>query len=372
MGVDLRAEPVVLSVPAIAKERYYSLQFIDLYTFNFAYVGSRATGSDAGHYLLAGPDWKGEVPAGINGVIRCETQLACVVYRTQLFGDGDLAEVKKIQAQYVVQPLSRFLGRAAPPASPPIAFIKPLTPEAQKSDPQFFGLLNFLLGFAPTHPSEAALMERFAKIGVGRGQSFDFAAMTAEQRAALKQGMADAWEAFAKFKKESVDTGRKSSADCFGTREFLKNDYLMRMAGAVLGIYGNSKAEAMYPLYFVDAEGKPLDGKSGRYALHFAPGQLPPVNAFWSLTMYELPASLLVENPLNRYLINSPMLKDLVKDADGGCTLYVQNDSPGGDKEKNWLPAPAGPFLLVLRLYWPKDEALDGRWKAPPLVRETG
>jgi hypothetical protein len=143
---------------------------------------------------------------------------------------------------------------------------------------------------------------------------------------------------------------------------------MLRMSGAVLGIYGNSKDEAIYPLYFVDSEGKPLDGKSSRYELRFAPGQLPPVNAFWSLTMYELPSSLLTENPLNRYLINSPMLKDLVKDADGGYTIAIQHDSPGGEREKNWLPAPAGPFLVVLREYWPKAEALDGTWKVPPLI----
>jgi hypothetical protein len=368
MGVDLRAEPLVISVPAVPKERYFSLQFIDLYTHNFAYVGSRATGNHAGSYLLAGPDWKGEKPAGVQGVIRCESQLAFLLVRTQLFGEKDIEAVKEIQAGYKIQPLSVFLGKPPPPAPAPISFIKPLSPEAQKSDPAFFDVLNFMLGFAPTHPSEVALMERFAKIGVGSGLRFDFAALPAEQQTAVKQGMADAWKAFAEFKATYVDTGKRSSADCFGTREFLKNDYMARMSGAVLGIYGNSKDEAVYPLYFVDSEGKPLDGKSSRYELRFAPGQLPPVNAFWSLTMYELPASLLTENPLNRYLINSPMLKDLVKDADGGYTIAIQHDSPGGEREKNWLPAPAGPFLVVLREYWPKAEALDGTWKVPPLI----
>src|SRR4030095_11485021 len=143
---------------------------------------------------------------------------------------------------------------------------------------------------------------------------------------------------------------------------------LYRMAGAVLGIGGNSKQEAMYPVYAVDAAGQKMSG-ANQYTLHFAPGQLPPVNAFWSLTMYRLPQSLLVANPINRYLINSPMLPQLVKDPDGGLTLYVQNESPGRDKESNWIPAPKGPCAVALRLYWPKPEALDGTWRQPPMTK---
>jgi len=136
----------------------------------------------------------------------------------------------------------------------------------------------------------------------------------------------------------------------------------------VLGIYGNSSAEAMYPLYNADADGQLLDG-AHRYALRFAPGRLPPVHAFWSLTMYELPSSLLVANPLNRYLINSPMLPELRREPDGSLTLIIQNDSPGTEKEANWLPAPKGPFMMAMRLYWPEDEALTGQWTTPPLQR---
>ena len=149
----------------------------------------------------------------------------------------------------------------------------------------------------------------------------------------------------------------------------VKNNYLYRMAGAVLGIGGNSKQEAMYPIYAIDAAGQKLDG-ANKYTLHFAAGQLPPVNAFWSLTMYELPQSLLVANPINRYLINSPMLPpQSVKNADGGLTLYVQNETPGKDKEPNWLPAPKGLFIAFMRLYWPKEAALDGAWKHPPITK---
>jgi hypothetical protein len=368
VGADLRAEPLVLTVPAVEKDRYYSLQFIDMYTFNFAYVGSRATGNGAGSYLLAGPRWKGEKPEGIKSVIPSETAFVFVLYRTQLFNPGDIENVKKVQAGYKVQPLSAFLGKPAPAAPPAIDFPKPLAPAEQRTSLEFFKELSFVLQFCPTHPSENALRSRFAKIGVGAGKPFDAAALSPEMRKALRDGMADAWKAFEEYKATQIDTGKRTSADSFGTRAYLKNSYMDRMGGAVLGIYGNSKQEAMYPAYFVDSSRQKLDG-ANRYTLRFALGQLPPVNAFWSLTMYELPSSLLHANPLNRYLINSPMLPGLKRDADGGITLHVQNESPGKDNEANWLPAPKGPFFAAMRLYWPKPEALDGKWKAPALER---
>jgi hypothetical protein len=367
VGADLRAEPVVFTVPAVEKGRYYSLQFIDMYTYNFAYVGSRATGNGAGGYLLAGPKWTGEKPKGIKSVIRAETEFVFVLYRTQLFNLGDIENVKKIQSGYKVQPLSAFLGKPAPAAPPAVDFMEPLAAEQQRTSLEFFNELNFILQFCPTVPSEKALMARFAKIGVGAGRPFDANALSPEMRKSLEDGMADAWATFKEFKETELDTGKKTSADGFGTRAFLNGNYLNRMSGAVLGIYGNSKQEAIYPAYFVDSRKQALDG-TNRYTLRFAPRQWPPVNAFWSITMYELPASLLYANSLNRYLINSPMLPNLKRDTDGGITLYVQNESPGKDKEANWLPAPKGPFFVVMRLYWPKPEALDGKWKAPSLL----
>jgi hypothetical protein len=367
-GADLRSEPVVITVPAMEKDRYFSVQLIDWYTFNFDYIGTRTTGNDGGSFLLAGPGWKGETPKGITKIIRSETELAFPAYRTQLFNPGDIDNVRKIQAGYKVQPLSAFLGQPAAATAPAIAFIKPLTPDEQKTSPEFFNILNFVLQFCPTHPSETDLMARFAKIGVGAGKTIDFSKLSPEVKTAIEQGMADAWKELETFQRAEIDTRKVTSGDIFGTREYLKNNYLYRMAAAVLGIYGNSKHEAMYPAYAIDADGKTLDG-SNRYTVRFAPGQLPPVNAFWSLTMYDLPQSLLVANPLNRYLLNSPMLPQFKKDADGGLTLYVQNESPGTDKAANWLPAPKGPFLMWMRLYWPKEEALDGTWTAPPLQR---
>jgi hypothetical protein len=368
IGVDLRAEPLVLTVPPIEQRRYFSVQLIDLYTHNFAYIGSRATGNGGGHFLLAGPGWQGRQPSAITAIIRCETELAFVGYRTQLFEPSDIENVKKIQAGYKVEPLSQFLGQAPPPPAPAIQFVKPLSVEEQRSSPAFFTILNFVLKFCPTHPSEKELMARFAKLGIGAGGTFDPESLGPELRQAVEAGVADAWQAYADLKKR-VDAKEVTSGDMFGTREFLKNNYAYRMAAAILGIYGNSKQEAMYPLYTVDADGQPLNGSGNRYALRFAPDKLPPVNAFWSLTMYELPASLLVANPLNRYLINSPMLPKLQRDADGGVTLHVQHNSPGKDKESNWLPAPTGPFWAILRLYWPREAALEGQWTAPALQK---
>ena len=365
VGMDLRAEPIVLTVPAIEKGRYFSIQLIDAYTFNFAYVGSRATGNGGGSFLIAGPGWKGVTPKGVKKVIRSETEFVLAVYRTQLFNPGDLDNVKKVQAGYKAQTLSAFLGTAAPKATPVIDFIKPLTPAEEKTSPQFFNIVNFVLQFCPTNPSETALMARFAKLGIGAGKTLDINKLSPELKAAIEGGMADAWADFAGLVKQ-FDAGKVTSGDVFGTREYLKNNYLYRMGAAVMGIYGNSKLEAMYPVYGVDEAKQKLDG-ANRYTVRFAPGQLPPVNAFWSLTMYELPKSLLVANPINRYLVNSPMLPQFKRDADGGLTLLIQNESPGKDKEANWLPAPKGPFIMYMRLYWPKAEAVNGKWTAPPL-----
>jgi hypothetical protein len=368
LGCDLRTEPLVLSFPAVENGRYFSAQFIDLYTFNFQYVGSRATGNGGGDYLLTGPGWKGETPANIEGVIPCETELALVVYRTQLFSPDDIKNVVKIQSGYKVQPLSAFLSQAPPTPAPEISFLKPLSPSEERTSPEFFDVLNFVLQFCPTHPTEQEMMARFGRLGIGPGGKFSARALTPEMHQAVADGMADAWKTFDELKTNEFDTNKVTSGDILGTREYLKNNYLYRMAAAALGIYGNSKEEAIYPSYFVDADGQKLDG-ANRYQLTFPANQLPPANAFWSLTMYELPASSLSENPLHRYLINSPMLPSLVRDPGDAITLYLQHDSPGKAKEPNWLPAPSGPFFVAMRIYWPKPEALNGQWSKPPLER---
>ncbi|MET4432274.1 hypothetical protein ABIA65_005593 [Mycolicibacterium sp. 624] len=368
VGADLRAEPLVLTVPPIEQDRYYSLQFIDGYTYDFDYVGSRTTGNGGGKYLLAGPNFTGEAPEGVDKVIRSDTELALVMHRTQLFGPSDLDNVKKIQDGYQAVPLSAYLNQPPPPPAPAIDFVPPLTPEAQRTSPQFYEILDFALRFAPTLPQEKAMRDRFASIGIAADGAFDADDLDPQMRTAIEGGMADAWAEFEKLKSDEIDTGRVGAAEMFGTAQYLNGNYLYRMAGAVLGIYGNSKDEAIYPGTALDSAGAPLNG-ANTYTYRFASGQLPPVNAFWSLTMYELPKSQLVANPMNRYLVNSPMLSSLAKDPDGGITLYVQNESPGLDREANWLPAPKGPFQVVLRLYWPKPDALNGQWQAPQPVK---
>jgi hypothetical protein len=366
LGMDLRGEPLVLTLPKVEVSRYFSVQLIDAYTFNYAYLGTRTSGNGGGRFLITGPGWKGTVPKGIDQVIRSETQFGLALYRTQLLSPDDIENVKRIQAGYKIETLSGYLGKPAP-KSKAVVWMKPLTVEQQKTSLEFFNQLNFVLQAALTHPSEEALMARFAAIDVGPGRRLDVAQLSPQMRAALEAGMADAWREFATFKSANMDTGKVTSGDLFGTREVMKNDYMRRMTGAVLGIYGNSREEAIYPVYFLDSAGQKLDGSRAGYTLRFAPGELPPVNAFWSLTMYELPASLLYANSLNRYLINAAMLPQLKRDADGGLTLYVQHASPGKDLESNWLPAPNGPFAGILRLYLPKPEALNGTWKAPTL-----
>lgn len=366
LWADLRAEPVVISVPKIEKNRYYTGQLVDLYTFNFAYLGTRSYGNDGGNFLLAGPGWSGETPAGIKAVFKSETEFAYVLFRTQLFGPADLPNVNRIQAGYNAQPLSKFIGSAPPAAAPPVSWPPPTADMTTTS--AFIPYLNFLLQFCPMHPSENELMARFAKLGIAAGKSFDPAALSPETKQAIEGGIADAWKDLTALQAR-INAEEVSSSDFFGTREFLNNNYLYRFAGAKLGLYGNSGAEAIYLSYFVDADNQPCDASKAKYVLRFPKGQLPPANAFWSITMYDGKTQFLVTNPLKRYLLNSTMVKSFKYGSDGSLTLYVQKDSPGAGKESNWLPAPNGPFYAVLRIYMPAPEVVDRTWKKPPLER---
>jgi hypothetical protein len=358
--MDLRAEPIVLTVPPIEKNRYFSWQTFDLYTYLAPYIGSRTTGNGGGTFLFAGPGWTGKTPEGITMVLELPTELGLTAARTQLFGPDDLENVLKVQAGYKAEPLSQYLGEAPPPPASAVEW--PPYDEAKAEGIGFFEYLNFLLQFAPELPEDHAIRERLAKIGVAPGQPFDTNALSPEIQAALQAGIDAANDLI------TLEIGALANADeLFGSRDFLKGRYLDRAVGARYGIYGNAKEEAQYFPYKVDVNGKPVDGSGAGYTLRFAPDGLPPVNAFWSLTIYDGTTQLLVANPINRYLINSPMLPELTKDADGGITLLLQHDSPGAEREANWLPLPDGPFFGVLRLYWPKDEASSGAWQEPAL-----
>jgi hypothetical protein len=373
LWLDLRAEPMVLSVPAVEKPRYYSVMLCDGNTYNYGYIGSRATGFEPGDYLVAGPDWKGETPAGIKKVFRSTTQFSLAAYRTQLINPEDMPNVVKIQAGYKVQPLSAFLKQPAPPAAPTVDFPK-INNAMVKTG--FLGYLAFALQFAPAGPEEKEIRAKLARLGVEAGKPFDSKALTPEQMAAVGQGMKDGEAKVERYLAAGMkDINGWKVGSLFGDAAFYSGDWLKRAAAAKGGIYGNDAVEAMYPLTKALPNGEPLDGSKHNYTLTFAAGQFPPVNAFWSVTMYDGKTQFLVKNPIDRYLINSPMLPGMKKNSDGSVTLYIQKDSPGADKESNWLPAPNDLIYLVMRLYWPRTEAPsilppgEGTWKPPGIVQ---
>jgi len=371
--LDLRAEPIVISVPAVEKKRYYAVQLIDGNTFNYGYIGSRATGNAAGDYLVVGPRWKGQTPPGIRKVFQSSTDFSLALFRTQLFGPSDMPGVIAVQNGYAVRPLSAYSKQPAPPAPPAIDWPK-IDKESTKTG--FFDYLGFALQFAPATPEEAEIRAKLARIGVGPGRTFDFSDLSLEHKAAvlvgMKEGEKRVEEATAKIGK-AINGWQVGSA--FGDRAFYAGNWLLRASAAKAGIYGNDAVEAMYPMTRTLPDGSALDASKHRYTLTFAKDQLPPVNAFWSVTMYDGKTQLLIENPIDRYLVNSPMLPGLEKNPDGSLTIYIQKDSPGKAKESNWLPAPDGPLYLVMRLYWPKETPPSilppggGSWQPPALVK---
>lgn len=364
--MDLRKEPLVLTLPRIEDDRYYSVQLIDLYTQNVAYLGTRSTGNNGGHYMIAGPDWKGQQPVDIDRVVYSESNIAYALYRTQLFDDKDLGKVKQIQSGYKVQPLSSYVKQPAPPKVSKIEWPKPMA--TMTEGPQLFRYLNFMLAFAAPQGSEKELLARFARIGIAPGAPFKVNQLTAEQRKALEDGIADGRAEFTAFKKGKLDTQQVPRGELYGSRDRLQNNYLYRYAGAEMGIFGNSSDEAAYLTYLVDSEGKPANGARHSYTVHFAKDQLPPADAFWSLTLYDAKTRLLVPNHKKRYQINSRMLPSLKRDADGGLTLALQHHEPPKAEQSNWLPAPPAPFYAVLRIYLPKPEVVNGQWHLPPLT----
>jgi hypothetical protein len=372
LWLDLRAEPMVISVPAVEKKRYYSVQLIDGNTYNYGYIGSRTTGSEPGDYLVVGPDWKGQSPPGIKKVFSSTTPFALTLFRTQLINAADMPNVEQVQAGYKAQPLSAFLKQPAPPAAPKVDFV-PGTTEGIKAN--FYEYLSAALQFVPQSAEDKDIRAKLASIGIGPGKTFEFKDLSVEHKAAVLLGLKEGDDKVDKY----LASGMKNIngwivGSPFGDRDFYKGDWLKRAAAAKGGLYGNDAVEAMYPYTRTNMAGETLDASKHNYTITFPAGQLPPVNAFWSVTMYDGKSQLLIKNPINRYLLNSPMLPAMKKNADGGLTLYVQKDSPGKAKEANWLPAPNDTVYLVLRLYWPKDAPPsilppgEGTWKPPGVV----
>ena len=356
--LDLRAEPVVITVPPFGADRYVSLQLFDLYTWIIGYVTPRTNGREGGDFLVAREDWTGEVPPGIRKVFRSTTDLALGMFRTQLLASADLPNVHSLQDQFRVRTLSAYLGAPTPPELPIPPLVKPVNLRMRPVSVEFFEVLNWMLQFMPPLADEVSLRRSFASIGVAA--TLPGAPDEATIRDAVLEGeRAGLAELTERAKKV------RSSAELFGTRNDLKNDYVARAVGAMLGILGNAAEEYLGVGYPADAHGQPFDGRK-RYRIRFAPGHLPPVDAFWSITAYT-PERLLYANPLRRYVINSPMVPNLARDLDGAITLYVQHDSPGRELESNWLPVPAGAFQLTFRTYLPGDAIRLGTWIAPPV-----
>jgi hypothetical protein len=373
--MDLRSEPLVLTLPDLEDDRYYSVQLVDFYTHNFAYIGTRVNNNAASRYLLAGPGWNGEKPDGIAEILASETDLIFAIIRTQLFDSDDLARVAQIQSTYALQPLSAYLGQDAPAQAPAIEF--PSWVDGAEFSLAAFDYLDFALDLLSAHQDESALVASFAKIGIGTPDAFSAAALEPEISSALESAVQQSvGEMRALIGAMSSDP--MMSAKVFGTRAFLNeaaaamgqpNMYLPRAAAALAGLYGNSGEEAVYPTYFVDSEGDQLNAADHNYVMKFAAGELPPAKAFWSLSMYDGATQLFIDNPLDRYLVNSAMIGDFVFEDDGSLVIHVQKNPPGADREANWLPAPDGTFYLTLRLYLPEQRVLDGEWAAPALFK---
>jgi hypothetical protein len=359
----------------VEKSRYYAVMLCDGNTFNYGYIGNRATGNEAGDYLVAGPDWKGEAPAGIKSLFRSSTQFSMAIFRTQLFAAADMDNVKKVQSGYKGQPLSAWLKQSPPPAAPAINFPK-IDKDMVKTG--FFDYLGFALQFAPAGPEEEAIRTKLARIGIGAGKTFDFKELSLLHKAEVGLGMKEGEAKVEKYLATGLkDINGWKVGSFFGDRAFYNGDWLLRAAAAKGGIYGNDAVEAMYPLTKTSADGKAIDGSKHNYTITFPAGGLPPVNAFWSITMYDGKTQFLIKNPINRYLINSPMVPAMTTNPDGSLTLYLQKDSPGKEKEANWLPAPDGLIYLVMRLYWPKETppsilpAGEGTWKPPAVIASS-
>jgi hypothetical protein len=358
--LDLSQEPVVLSVPD-TDGRYYLMPMLDAWTNVFASPGKRTTGTRKAEFAVCGPDWKGSLPGTVHE-IRAPTNLVWIIGRTQTNGPADYANVHAVQAGYRLAPLSRW-GKSA--KAPPIEAaahqgMTPLEEVASLHGAAFFARLAALMKANPPSAADGAIIGRLAKLGVSPGQPFEPPARLVE---AIDAGALEALEGLRSAAQERVSAGGTWWVDpdlgTYGT------DYGRRAKVAMFGLGANLPEDALYPNARTDADGQPFDG-SHVYVMHFEPGQMPPVHAFWSLTLYD-ERQRFADNPLGRYALGDRDRLELRQD--GSLDIYIQHASPGASKESNWLPAPEGPFNLVLRMYWPKDEALQNRYQIPPVKR---
>lgn len=364
---DLGKEPLVVSMPDTAG-RYYVLPLMDMWTDVFATLGSRTTGTEAGTFVLVGPRWKGALPQGMRVVVS-PTEVGWMIGRTQTNGAADYANVHKLQAGFKAVPLSQRERPVAPAAGKVDASINMKTPPvdqvAKMSPDEFFATFARLMRANPPHAADYPILHRMERLGIVAGKDFKLA----DAPTAVKQGIARAAPAaLARMKELGPQLRQRRNGWIVSTTQIgtYGVDYLMRAYIAFAGLGALPNDEAIYPSTFTDADGKPLSG-ADKYVLHFDKGQLPPAKAFWSLTMYGAD-QFFVANPINRYAIGDR--DKLSFNPDGSLDLYLQRESPGRNKESNWLPAAEGRFSMNLRLYLPAAEARDGRWM-PPAVRRV-
>lgn len=376
MFVDLREEPMLLSVPD-TEGRYYLLPMLDMWTDVFASPGARTTGTKAGHFLLVPKGWRPDLrfrlieefklPAETQ-IIEASTPIIWIIGRTQTNGPEDYAAAHKVQDGYRLTPLSLWGKPRKPAPFMPDPTVDMKTPPKLQVDTmsgeQFFALAAELMKTHPPHETDYAQIARLKRIGIEPGKGFDVAKADETVRKAIQQAPAEvqrlmAWRLPSLAK---VVNGWQMNTETMGV---YGNDYLKRALVAQVGLGANQPEDAIYPLNLADRDGRPLEG-SQRYMLHFPKDALPPVNAFWSVTLYD-EDGFQVANPLNRFAVSSWMPFQV--NSDGSLDLIIQNDNPGPGKEANWLPAPKGKFNLTMRLYAPKASALFGRWSPPPVDR---
>jgi len=369
--LDLRAQPVVITVPEI-ENRYYSVQLVDMFTHNFDYIGTRATGTEAGSYVIAGPQWEGTKPADAKAVLQSESSFVYCIIRTEVGGTDDVAAVVALQKRYRLTPMNVFLGRTGAPAAAGITF--PAYDPGRAKSAAFIDLLNFLLTEVEVPPEEEELMGRFSRIGIRAGALGASRSLSPELRDALEKGVGQGMVAIEKAAYDPSQLrgvtvreghGWHGMSGLFGPGDVMRTKYLARAVAAMVGLYGNDVEEAYYPMGNSDVSGDPLDGSKHRYFVRFEKEHLPAVDAFWSMTMYSLPDQLMVPNPIARYSIGDRSKLEYGKD--GSLTVYIQHESPGNEKSSNWLPAPDGAFSLQFRMYLPKAESLDPLYLPPPV-----
>ncbi len=366
--LDLTKEPAMISVPAI-QGRYYMLPLLDMWTDVFAIVGTRATGTGSGSYALARPDWKGNLPASVTR-IDAPTPYVWIIGRTQTNGPKDYSNVHKIQDAFMVTPLSQWGKKPRPTKVKIDPRVDMKTPPMNQlhSMPakDYFEYAAELMKLHPPHVTDQAIVSRMRRIGIEAGRSLNFGRLDPAIQRSLAKAPEDGLKAMqARFASGKMGTRINGWSVTTQNIGVYGNNYLDRAVIAMIGLGANPPEEAIYPVNFTDDQGKPVDGRN-KYVLHFGKGQLPPADAFWSLTMYD-EVGFQAANLLNRFAVGDR--DDLVLGPDGSLDIYIQHESPGKAKAPNWLPCPKGRLGMTLRLYLPRQEALEGRWVPPPVKR---